>query len=375
MSNKRFKLLAVPLVIPLCVLLLACESEQGSIESSMPELIKAVKTLVIKTRNGSTERVLAGTTVSSDEQSLSFRVSGVIVELPVQVGDVLKKDDLVAKLDSTDYGITVQQAKASVAQAKASAVSAKSNYSRAKELYSAQAASLADLESARANADSAKASLAVAKQQLNSASKNVQYTVLRSGSDSCSVIAVPNTINSNVSAGSPVVKLSCGSHLRVKVVVPENLIDQVKTGDRVSVLISSLRETAFSGDVVEVAVSNNNAAGFDVEIELLDSVPGLRVGVAASVVFEVSNGNGLHQIVLPSHAVMEDVKGNFVYVLTASEQQNVFFATRKNVGVGELQNEGLFILSGLVKSDEVIVSGVSRVSEKMKVKRIKVPAL
>ncbi|MFT5112578.1 MAG: multidrug efflux system membrane fusion protein [Parasphingorhabdus sp.] len=347
----------------------AC-SETEQEDNSAPQIIKAVKTHVIKGQTGSAVRVLSGTTISSDKQDLSFRVSGVIVELPIQVGDIVNKGDLIARLDSTDYEISSRQAQASVSQAKAAQVNAKSAYKRAKELYAAQAASLAELESARANADSAKASVAVAKQQLNSMLKSKQYTQLSSSTDNCTVTATPASINSNISAGSSVVNLSCGNFLRTKITVPEALIDQIKPGNPVAVAIPSARTESFPGVVVEVGVSNNNSAGFDVEIEIQKADKNLRVGLATSVTLQFETDNTNQVILLSPQAILEDASGKFVYVFQLTDSTEAFTAIRRTVATGELRNDGIEVSTGLSEGDEVIVSGTSRVNEGMKVKRL-----
>jgi len=365
----RFITLSGSILLASVMLLSAC-SQQESEDSVAPQVIKAVKTQLIKGQDANAERVLSGTTISADEQMLSFRVSGVIVELPIQVGDVLNKGDVIARLDSTDFDISSRQAQATVSQAKAAEVNARSAYKRAKELYTAQAASLADLEAARANADSAKASLNVAQQQLNSMLKNKQYTKLVSSADKCTVMAVPVSINSNVNAGASVVNLSCGQYLRAKVTVPEALIDQIKVGEQVAVSIPSARATPFTGKVVEVGVSNNNSAGFDVEVELQESDDNLRVGLVSSVTLAIDNNRPVQVSVVPARAILEDAAGKFVYILKATDSDTVFTASRQTVSTGALRNEGIEIASGLSEGDEVIISGTSRVNDNMKVKRL-----
>jgi len=286
------------------------------------------------------------------------------------VGHVLNKGDLVARLDSSDFEISSRQAEASVAQAKAAQVNAQSSYNRAKELYAAQAASLADLESARANADSAKASLAVSQQQLNSMLKNKQYTSLTSSTNHCTVTEIPTSINSNISAGSPVVKLSCGKLLRARITVPEALIDQISEGNQVAVTIASARPEPFAGKVVEVGVSNINAAGFDVEVELQEASKKLRVGLAASVTLQIGQSNAAPVTLLSPQAILEDASGKFVYVLSPTDKSGVYSATRRKIATGKLRNGGIEVSSGLSDGDEVIVSGTSRVSQGMNVKRL-----
>lgn len=363
-SSSTFVLVALFLIS-----LSGCSDKEAEVTSA-PQVVKAVKTQIIKGQANSSERVLSGTTISADEQGLSFRVSGVIVELPIQVGDVLNKGDLIARLDSTDFEISSRQAQASVSQANATHVNAQSAYKRAKELYAAQAASLSELESARANADSAKANLSVAQQQLNTMLKNKQYTTLSSSSENCTVTAIPTSINSNITAGSPVVNLSCGSFLRAKITVPEALIDQINVGNRVAVSIPSARSKTYPGEVVEVGVSNINAAGFDVKVEIQESDEHLRVGLATSVTLQLGVGDSTQVTVLSLQAILEDSNSKFVYVLNPTDSDAVFTATRRTVATGKLRNGGIEVLSGLSEGDEVIVSGTSRVNENMSVKRL-----
>jgi RND family efflux transporter MFP subunit len=359
--------------LSLALIALAGCSEQAEQATSAPQVVKAVKTHIIQGQTANSERILSGTTISADEQELSFRVSGIIVELPIKVGDVLNKGNLVARLDSTDFEISSRQAEASVSQAKAAQVNAESAYKRAKELYTAQAASLADLESARANADSAKASLAVAQQQLNSVQKSKQYTTLMSSSDNCTITAIPASINSNINAGTAIVALSCGQFLRARITVPEALIDQVNVGNLVAVSIPSARSEVYPGKVVEVGVSNINAAGFDVEVELQQVDKNLRVGLATTVTLQLGNNDGAQITLLSPQAILEDAAGKFVYILKPTDSDEVFTATRRTVATGKLLNAGIEVSSGLSEGDEVIVSGTSRVNENMNVKRLILP--
>lgn len=366
-SSSLYRVVAVIAVS--LIGLLAC-SEKDSVTNSVPEVVKAVKTYTVESQDGYRERVFSGTTISADEQSLSFRASGVITQLSIKIGDVLKRGDIIAKLDNTDFDITVRQSQASVAQARADQINTKSYYDRAKSLYAAQAMSLADLESAQANADSAKANLRVAQQKLNAAIKNQEYTTLISASDNCKVTEIPTSLNTTINSGSPVVKLSCGSFLRAKVTIPEVLIDKVNLGEQVSVSLPSIQSKIFAGTIVEIGVSNNDAAGYDIEIDLKESDKNLRVGLVASVILRLNNEVSDQTILLPPQAVLQDNNGKFVYILGETEIEGVFIAQRKNIATGKLYNGGVEVLNGLSENNEIIISGVSQLIENMKVKRL-----
>ena len=72
-------------------------------------------------------------------------------------------------------------------------------------------------------------------------------------------------------------------------------------------------------------------------------------------------------VIVPPVAVGEDHHGRFVFVIEP-DQQNLGFARRTSVTVGELTTDGLEILSGLQEGDLVVTAGVSRLTNGQRVK-------
>jgi len=64
-------------------------------------------------------RGLPGRAKAVQEVNLSFRVSGPLVELPVGVGDVVEKDQLLSKIDPRDYQVKLENAQGNLARAEA----------------------------------------------------------------------------------------------------------------------------------------------------------------------------------------------------------------------------------------------------------------
>ncbi len=351
-----------PALLCCTVLALAACSTEDSDDEAAVTAPRPVKTLEIRAGNSAQERTLSSTVVSADSQNISFRISGSITSLPVTVGDPLGADTLVATLDQGTLKLAEKEAQAQLAQAEADYRNAQSQYQRARELYATEAASLSDLENAKARAASARANRSLAEEGVNSARLNLGYSQLRSPAYSCQVVDVPVAVNENISAGQTIATLACGDELRLRTVVPESLINRINTGMPVTATLQS-DKTILSGNVIEVAVSNNSGAGYAVEIKLESPPATVKVGMTAQVTFRLAHSET--RLLVPLIAVMSDNAEKFVYI--AEPEGDHYRIARRIVRTGELDNDGIEILHGLAPGQRVVVAGMSRISEGLNV--------
>jgi RND family efflux transporter MFP subunit len=295
----------------------------------------------------------------------------VIVELPIRVGDSVAAGQLIARLDAEDYRLGMREAEAGLAQARAQAQNAESSYERQRDLYEADNASRADLDAALANFQSTEASVRAADQRVQLARQQLSYTRLTAPTAGA-VSAVPVEINENVQAGQVVVYLNSGTDLEVEVGVPEVLISQVAEGDVTEVTFDALPDRAFPASVSEVGVAaTGTATTYPVTVVLPDPDPDLRSGMAADVAFRFESGEGRELFVVPSIAVGEDRDGRFVYVVeledAADSESGVGLIRRRPVRIGEMTTQGMEILEGLSDGEYVVVAGVSRIEDGLRV--------
>ena len=288
---------------------------------------------------------------------MSFRVAGTIIDIPVQVGDRLAAGDLIARLNPSNFDLTVQQAEASLAQASANQRNADSAYSRAKELYENNNASRNDLDSARANAESAEAQVQSAAKSLEIARLDRSYTRLTAATD-CTIASVDVELNENVSTGTQVAKVNCGVGIEVSLAVPESLIGGLEQGMPARVRFNALSDRSYGGTVTEVGVAaGGSAATFPVVVTLDESDSQLRPGMAAEVTFEFASGRA-SSFSIPSAAVINDEQGKFVFIARPSDGDTATIE-RRPVQTGELTANGVEILDGLADGDRVVTAGVS----------------
>ena len=137
--------------------------------------------------------------------------------------------------------------------------------------------------------------------------------------------------NENVQIGQPVVILTSGSDLEVKIAIPEILIAQIREGDNVSVTLDAVPGKSFKGKVTEVGVSSTSyTTTFPVVVRLLESDPDIRPGMAAEILLTFKATSDRECFFVPPVAVGEDRLGRFVFVVEPSDSG--FGLVRKESG-------------------------------------------
>jgi RND family efflux transporter MFP subunit len=121
--------------------------------------VRPVKLFTVEGSDGAALRRFPGAISASQRAELSFRVNGVLQEILVKEGDQVKKGQVLARLDPTDYRIRVSDRQATFD-------STEKNFNRAKELIQDGNISQTDYDRVEANFRTSEAALKLAKQDL-----------------------------------------------------------------------------------------------------------------------------------------------------------------------------------------------------------------
>lgn len=336
-------------------------------EKTSEPVIRPVRFTTVYSVGGTRRRTFSGTAHSGMESKISFKVSGTLVSLPIRVGDVVKKGQILAELDSKDFEISKQETEASLARAQAEARNAAANYERVRQLYENQNASRNDLDSARASAESAEAMVRSEKTKLEQARLQLSYTRLRSPVNG-SIAAVNVETNENVQAGQTVALLLSGSEIEVEVAIPESLISEIRKGAPVAVSFDALPDREFPADVTEVGVAAVRfATTYPVTVRLHRRYPDIRPGMAAEVTFRFPSADPHKRFLVPPVALGEDRSGRFLFVVEPADP-GFGVVRRRGVTVGELTSRGIEVLAGLQDGDRVVTAGIGMLADNTTVK-------
>ncbi len=339
----------------------------GGGEPDVVEQLRPVRYVVIEDGTTLRDRSFSGISKSTTESRLSFKVTGTVERIPVQIGQRLDAGARIMELDPTTYELQVQQAEAALVEAEANDRQAAANYDRTRGLYANDNASLNDLEAARAQAESAGAMVDSAAKALEIARLNLSYTRLTTDTE-CSIASLDVEINENVSAGQQVAMVSCGDAFEVTLDLPESVIANVSVGVEVSIRFGAIEEEEFSGIVTEVAVAATQAAaGFPIVVQVNERHPSLRSGLAADVTFQFGNNQAGYAPVVPVDAIVNDPGGTYVFVAEPAETAGEGVIHRRDVDLGELTQIGVEIVEGLDVGDRVVTAGVSVIRDGQRV--------
>ena len=345
-----------------CLVLASCQEEVEE-----PEVIRPVRYVTVEGSDAATQRTFSGVAKAGHESRLSFQVSGQVLSVPISVGDTVKKGQSIARMDSTDYALQLQNAQAAAAQSRAQERNAKATYERTQALYENQNASRQDLDADRTAYDSAKAGLESANQQIRLRQRQLGYTHLKAPEPG-TIATVDIEVNEYVQAGTLVATLLAGDQIEVSVSVPASIIRSVVRGAEAKARFNSLGGRVLKGTVTEVGVSSvGGATTFPVTVRLTEGQDQVRAGMAADVTFVfAAEGNG-PKYSLPVSAVGEDREGRFVFKLEKTGD-GLGVVHRSPVEVGELESNGIAISAGVEPGDLVVTAGVSRIYDGLEVR-------
>lgn len=342
----------------------ACNTSE---EAAQATPLRSVKVATVEATGAARERIFSGTVSSTKETSLSFRVSGTVIEKNVSVSDRVKKGQRLARLDPAPFELEVQRATASLAQARSSATNARSSYERTKRLYEAGNSSRENLDNAKTNLDTAAAQAASTAKALELAQLDLKYTNLVS-EDDCAIAATDLQVGENVQQGQQVMLANCGDGLEVDLGIPERFIALVKQDAQVAVTFPALPTIMITGIVDDVGISaTSGGTTFPVTVALpRDTAKQIKAGLSAQVTFSFQLDSGAKALIVPSFAVGEDQSGRFVFIVEPADD-GTGVVRRAAVDVGDLDDAGIEILSGLEEGSLVVTAGVSALRDGLKV--------
>ncbi|MDD2551334.1 MAG: efflux RND transporter periplasmic adaptor subunit [Dysgonamonadaceae bacterium] len=355
------------LIILSVLLLAACGGKEEPEEQIRPVFYQKVEKQSV-----SEIRSFAGISQPNNEAKLSFRVGGNIEQITVELGDSLKRGQVIARLDNTDYRINYNKAVMSQKNAQVQLIAAKSSYQRVESLYANNSASLSDFEKSKAQYESALAMASSANAQVEAAKNQLDYTLLRAPYDG-TITAIMADENEMVGAGQPIAAFSSTSNIEVRSAVPENVVGRVSRGQKVTVSFGSLPDQLYNGTISEMSTGTDNTSTYAVIVKLTGQMGNLLPGMTGTVNIPLMATNeSLKAVIVPTDAVNHDADGDFVYVALQSEKPDIYVATRREVTTGELTPLGYSVTEGLSEGDIVITAGLSSLYDGRRVKLLNI---
>ena len=277
MSKKKIYIL-VGVVITLIIVLVALKSKGiigGDDDSTQVETAKVDEITIVETVSAT------GKIQPEIEVKISSEVSGEIIALPVKEGQIVKKGDLLVKINpdlyTSGYNRTISNlsgSKAGLSQADASFKEAKASYDRSKTLFDKGIISRADwdkaiatFEGAKANKESAYYNVQSANATVREAKDNLGRTTIYAPADgtisSLGVELGERVLGTQQMTGTEILRVANLNNMEVEVDVNENDIVKISIGDSTKIQVDAYLKKDFKGIVTSISNSASSATTAD----------------------------------------------------------------------------------------------------------------
>lgn len=192
------------------------------------------------------------------ESTLAFRIGGKILERSVDIGDRIRKGQVLAKLDDSDYLLATQAIKAQLVAAKSEMTLAADELDRHRELFRQNVISPADLDKRTTAYIAAKERVNALQAQLSQSRNQIRYTALTSENAGV-VTAVHAEPGQVVNSGQPTLGVAQEEGKEIHFDVPEDQIHRHRIGDDVQVSLWRDGENFAQAKIKDIAASADPA--------------------------------------------------------------------------------------------------------------------
>ncbi len=348
------------------------------------------------------------------EVKISSQVSGEIIDLPIKEGQVVKKGDLLVRINPDLYTSGLNRSisnysgtKSGLNQADASFKEAQASYQRNKTLYekgiiskSEWERAIASFEVAKANKQTAYFNVQSASASVKEAKDNLGRTTIYSPNDGTisklSVELGERILGTQQMAGTELLRVANLNNMEVEVDVNENDIVKINIGDETKIQVDAYLKKEFKGVVTSISNSASTATtadqvtNFKVKVRILkesyqDLIEGkpatyspFRPGMTATVDIITKRKENVIGIPISSVVIKSDTtatpkievpeSGDKVKTKSDKKLECVFVkvgdkAKIRIVKTGIQDDTNIEIISGLKKGDEVITGPFVTVSK------------
>jgi RND family efflux transporter MFP subunit len=359
--NKRrstmedsLKYLLPAVCLSVTISLTACTGEQHKNQSA-GEAVPVTVGRVQHVKERETVSVSGTVTTPNSSANLSFLVSGKVVFVGPREGEFVRKGQVLASIDPTDYRLNLAAAKAQTDQTRVGYKRAEDEHRRMKMLYDSKSMAPNDYQKFKAAYDSSvqQYEQAVASEKL-SRKRFTDATLCapKSGYIAKRSIEPGDT----ASAGSPVFEIVQVDPVEVNVGVPETDVHLVRIGQKADIKVPALPEKSFQGTVRIVNVSADpNTRTYMTRISVANPEHSLRVGMVAEAT--IRGDRTVSMVTLPGDAVVRDPQGATQVFVYYPDQKRVY---AKRVEIGAPVNKNVEIKSGLSGNELIVLAGQTK---------------
>jgi RND family efflux transporter MFP subunit len=318
------------------------------LQSPRVEVFKAEAT-------GSNRRTFTGIVEARVQSDLGFRVAGKILERSVDVGQRVKKGQILMRLDSADLKLSFAAQQANVEAARAKYIREKADETRFGVLVKSGLVSRQEYDHARAALDSAKAQLEAAEAQAKVSNNSSEYAVLLADADGVIVrtLGEPGQV---VAAGQTVIQLAHDGPREALINLPEGVRPDL--GTTASARLYGQDQT-YQARLRQLSDAADPASRtFEARYVLEGEAASAPLGSTVTITLATKQTSGNQSVLVPLGAIYDRGSGPGVWIV--DDKSEVKFRSVKIASIGK---EEVVVSRGVQAGEKVVALGAHLLRE------------
>lgn len=379
--KKRKRRITLIIFIPLILILLSIYlivSSSPSVEITSVSLIYPSQSISLMSASGYV--------VAERKAALGVKTTGTLEWLGVKEGDIVKKGQVIGRLENEDRKITLEQARANLElslgalkEAEAELYDARLSFERNKELLERGFLSKAEYDASEARLKRAEAMVSqrgaqikAAETQVREAEVNLEYTYIKVPFDGvvltkeADVGDIVTPLGAAANARASVITIADMKSLHVEVDVSEQNIAKVKEGQACEIELDAFPERRFRGKVLKIIpTADRTKAAIKVKIAFIDKGKGILPDMSAKVSFlerEISPEELKPVVAVKNSSIMSNDSNKFVFIYEDGRLK------KREITTGRQFNGFTEVLSGLKPAEAIVLNPSRKLKDGMKVK-------
>ncbi len=320
------------------------------------------KTELPKFDNITKKTVATGSVVPRKEIEIKPQVSGIVEEVYLEAGQMVKTGDIIAKVQIIPDMVTLNNAESRVNRAQLNYEDAKIDYDRQHELYEKkvipfeeyQKAQLA-FKTAREELTAAQNNLDLIKKGVTKSSEKTTNTLIRSTINGM-ILDVPVEVGNSViqantfNAGTTIAVVADMTDMIFEGKVDETEVGKIKEGMNIILTIGAIEEEKFDAVLTYLSpkgVEENGAIQFEIKADVnLKEGQFIRAGYSANASIVLEKRDSV--MVIPEGLLKFENDSAYVEVETDSQ---VF--EKRFIEIGLSDGINIEVIEGLTKDDHI----------------------
>ena len=334
-------------------------------KTEIVEEVRTLKTITVSELATGQTRKFSGIVRATDSSNLSFEVSGRVETVHVDIGDRVRKGQLLAVLDKEPYLLGVDAAQAELVTAEAKVVNTKGEYDRQKRVYSQGAGAKSKLERAKYNHDAARSQVNYQIAKLNLAKRDLVKTMLTSPYDGYIAWRSVDP-HEEIKVGQKMFAIDAKGALNVELAIPETTIKRLHIGTPATVSFPTLPAHSVEGRISYIGSAAVKSNAFPVKVGLIEPPANIDPGMTAEVSLVLKDDSQVTGYRVPFQAILPAKEVGQGYAFVYDPKTSTVRKTPIQT-LGAEQNMTI-VSEGLSAGDIIAVAGVSFLADGMKVK-------